>query len=382
MVEIKEVTTKAQLSDFISFPDKLYKGNPYRVPPLHYVEKGSLNKDKNPAFDYCEAKYWLAYKNRKIAGRIAGIINHSANELLNEKSVRFGWIDFIDDEEVSSQLIRTVEEWAISRGYLHVHGPLGFTDMDLEGMLVEGFNETGTQAVLYNYEYYPEHLLKLGYEKEVDWVQFEIKVPDKVPERIIRIAEIVKQKYNLHVLKATRSKDLLPYAKKMFRTMNESFIELYGFIPLTDRQMDYYTDMYFSLINPKFVCFILDDHDDVAGFGLSLYSLSKSLIRAKGSLFPVGFIHILRALHKNDTVDILLQGVMKKYINKGLPAIFFAELMQAFIDNGVKTAVSSHALEKNVSAYLMFDDFISRNHLRRRCFGRMLNGMANNGPNT
>ncbi|HLO90061.1 MAG TPA: hypothetical protein VK172_02740 [Lentimicrobium sp.] len=377
MIEIKEVATKSQLTEFICFPDKLYKGNPYRVPPLHYVEKGSLDKKRNPAFDYCEAKYWLAYKNGKIVGRIAGIINSSANKLLNENSVRFGWIDFTDDVEVSSALLKTVEEWAASMGFDHVHGPLGFTDMDLEGMLVSGFNEIGTQAVLYNYEYYPQHLLNLGYEKEVDWIQFEIRVPDSVPERITRIADIVKQKYNLRVLQATKSKELLPYAKKMFQTMNESFIELYGYVPLTDKQMDYYTDMYFSLINPKFVCFILDEDDDVAGFGLALYSLSKALIKAKGSLFPFGFIHLMKAMRKNDTVDILLQGVKKKYINKGLPAIFFAELMQAFIDNGVKTAVSSHALEKNIAAYLMFDDFMSRNHLRRRCFGKKLNGIEN-----
>lgn len=374
MVEIKEVTDSSALRKFICFPDRLYKNNPYRVPPLHYIEKGALSKDKNPAFDYCEAKYWLAYKDGKLSGRIAGIINHSANKLLNESSVRFGWIDFIDDYEVSSKLVSAVEDWAHARGYSHVHGPLGFTDMDLEGMLVEGFDEIGTQAVLYNYDYYPKHIERLGYAKEVDWVQFEIKVPDEVPERIKRIAEVVLQKYNLHILRAKSSKDLLPYAPKMFETMNESFSELYGYVPLTDRQMQYYTDMYFSLINPEFVCFILDENDDLAGFGLSLYSLSKSLIKAKGRLFPFGFIHIWNGLRHNDTVDILLQGVKRKYINKGLPAIFFAELMQAFIDKGVKTAVSSHALEKNIAAYLMFDDFMSRNHLRRRCFGKMLNG--------
>ncbi len=376
MIEIREVQGRRELMKFIKYADRLYKGNPYRVTPLHYTEMEALDPKKNPAFEYCESKYWMAFEEGKPVGRIAAIINHRSNELRKESAVRFGWLDFIDDHTVSAALIHTVEEWAAARGYSKVVGPLGFTDMDFEGLLIEGYNEIGTQAVIYNYPYYPEHLTRLGYAKEVDWVQFEIKVPEKVPEKISRLSEVVKQKYNLRVLQAKTSKDLLPYAPKMFETMNESFLSLYEFVPLTKKQMDYYTKLYFTMINPKYVCFILDDQDEVVGFGISIFSMSKALIKAKGKLFPLGFYHILRSLKKNDTIDLFLQGVKLSYINKGLPAIFFAETMQACIDAKIKYAISSHALETNSAAFLMFNDYEHRQHLRRRCFGKMLNGSS------
>jgi ribosomal protein S18 acetylase RimI-like enzyme len=372
MIDIIEVKTKKQLSDFIKFPDELYRGNQYRVPQLHTFEKTILNTDKNPAFEFCRAKYWLAYQDKRIVGRIAGIINQKANEVWNEKNARFGWIDFIDDNNVSSALIKTVEDWGRSNGMTKIQGPMGFSDMDLEGMLVEGFDEIGTQAVIYNYPYYPKHLEENGYTKDADWVQFEIKVPDRVPDRIKRISEIVQKKYHLRPLKVKKSKDLIPYASKMFDTLNESFSDLYGFVALTQKQKDFYIKQYFSMVNPKFVSFVLDSNEDVVGFGISFTSLSAAMIKAKGKLFPTGFIHILKAMRKNDKVDMLLQGVKAEYQNKGIPAIFFAEMMQAYIDNGIKTAVSSHALENNQRAFLMFDDFESRQHLRRRSYAKQL----------
>lgn len=367
---IKEVNTKSELNLFISFPDKLYRGNKYRVPQLHSFERSTLNVKKNPAFDYCEAKYWLAYYNQKVVGRIAGIINKKANQIWKEKVVRFGWVDFIDDKEVSKLLLKTVEDWGKSKGMEAAHGPLGFTDMDLEGMLVEGFNEIGTQAVIYNYPYYPLHLENHGYIKDVDWVQFKIKIPSKVPEKITRIAKLVKEKYKVRPLTVTKPKDLLPYAEKMFQLMNETFTGLYGFVPLNEKQIKYYTKMYFSMIDPKYLCFVIDHKDDLIGFGLSLKSLSKALIKAKGKLFPFGFIHILKAFKYNDTVDILLQAVKPEYINKGIPAIFFNEMTQTSIDDGMKYAISSHALESNKSAFLMFDSYDSKQHLRRRSYSK------------
>ncbi len=365
---IKEVVSKSDLNKFISFPDKLYKGNKYRVPQLYMYEKGSLVPEKNPAFDYCEAKYWLAYKNNKIVGRIAGILNKKSNEIWKENYVRFGWIDFIDDIEVSKALIKTVENWAKSLNVEAVHGPLGFTDMDLEGMLVEGFDEIGTQATLYNYPYYPEHLEKLGYAKDVDWIQHEIKVPDEVPDRVKRISDLVLKKYNLRILDAKKAKDLLPYAKKMFITLNEAFGHLYGYVPLTDKQIKKYTNDYFSMINTKYVCFVLDKNDDVVGFGISVLSLSKALQKAKGKLFPFGFIHILKALKKNDTVDMLLQGVKPEYQKKGVVSVFYNKLMQAYIDDGIKIAITSHILENNKDSHQLFDAYDTRQHLRRRIY--------------
>ncbi|MBN1650914.1 MAG: hypothetical protein JW857_06275 [Bacteroidales bacterium] len=368
-LKIIEVKSSTDLKKFIAFPDKLYKGNKYRVPQLHSFEKSTLIESKNPAFEFCEAKYWLAYHDNTIVGRIAGIINRKTNEIWKEKNARFGWIDFIDDFEVSALLIKTVEQWAVENGMNAVHGPMGFSDMDLEGMLVDGFEEIATQATLYNYPYYPIHLEKLGYAKDVDWVQYEIKVPDQVPDKVKRIAAIVEKKYDLKVLRPKSGKDLLPYASGMFQALNESYKDLYGFVPLTEKQIAYYIKQYFSMINPKYVCFVLDKNsDEVVAFGVSVLSLSKALMKAKGKLFPFGFIPVLRALYKNDTVDMLLQGVKPKYHNKGIPAIFFNEMMQAYIDNGIQTAISSHALELNTSSLLLFKDYEYRQHLRRRCY--------------
>ena len=372
MVQIKEVKTKKQLSEFIKFPDTLYKGNKFRVPQLHMYEKSVLKQNTNPAFEYCEASYWLAYEGYKAVGRVATIINSKANEIWNEKTIRFGWIDFIDDPDVSAALINKVETLGRSKGMTKVQGPMGFTDMDLEGMLVEGFDEVGTQAVIYNYPYYPVHLEKNGYSKEADWIQFELKVPDKVPDKIKRVSEFVQKKYNLRPLRVKKAKELIPYAKKMFDTLNVSFKNLYGFVPLSEKQIDFYVKQYFSMVKPSYVCFVLDSKDEVIGFGISFPSLSDAMIKAKGKLFPTGFIHILKAMRKNDKVDLLLQGVVPEYHNKGVPAIFFSEMMQAHIDNGVKIAVSSHALENNESAFLMFKDYEHRQHLRRRSYAKHL----------
>ena len=373
MIQVIEVTTKKHLTEFIKFQDKLYKGNKYRVPQLHVFEKTSLSKDKNPAFDFCDAKYWLAFKENKIVGRIAGIINNKSNEIWNEKAVRFGWIDFIDDAEVSKALITEVENWGKSKGMNIVQGPLGFTDMDLEGMLVEGFDEISTQTVIYNYPYYPIHLENNGYLKDVDWIQYEIKVPAQIPDKVKRISELVKQKYNLRILDFKKAKDILPYADKMFKTYNEALRHLYGFVPLTEKQIKYYIDQYFSMVNPKYINFIVDKNDDVIGFGLCFLSLSKALMKAKGKLFPFGFYHILKDMKKNEVADLLIQGVTDEYKSKGVPALFYSRIMQSFIDNGVKTVISSSVLEENKHSFLMFTNgYEARQNMRRRSYKKQL----------
>lgn len=367
-IKIREVVSKSDLNKFISFPDKLYKGNKYRVPPLHSFEKSTLSAKKNPAFDFCEAKYWLAYIDNVIVGRIAGIINARSNEIWKEQNVRFGWIDFIEDIDVAAILLKTVADWAKYKGLTAMHGPLGFCDMDFEGMLVEGFEEVATQAVIYNYPYYPIYLEKLGYKKDVDWVQLELILPKKNPERVIRIAEIVKRKYGLKYLKFKKAKDILPYAASMFKTLNESYKGLYGFVPLTEKQVAYYTDQYFSMIDPKYVGFVVDKEDEVVAFGVALLSLSEAFQKAKGKLFPFGFIPILQAMRKNDTLDLFLHSVKPEYQNKGVIAIFYAELTQACIDNKLKKAVTSHILEENKGSLQMFKAYDTRQHLRRRAY--------------
>jgi hypothetical protein len=314
----------------------------------------------------------LAYKNGKIVGRIAGIISHKSNLIWNENYVRFGWIDFINDYDVSAALIKTVEDWAKSLKMDAVHGPLGFSDLDLEGMLVEGFDEIGTQAVIYNYSYYPEHMEHHGYKKDTDWIQLEVKIPEKVPEKIQKISELVQKKYNLRLLKLKKAKDILPYAKSIFEIINESYTNLYGFVSLTEKQITYYTDQYFSMVNPKYIGLVVDENNQLVGFGLGFLSLSKALMKAKGKLFPFGFIPILKAMKKNDTIDLLLHAVKPKYFNKGIPAIFYADMTQTCINEGVKIAITSHILEDNKPSIQMFNPYETRQHLRRRIYIRHL----------
>ncbi len=367
-IEIKEVESKSDLNKFIAFPNKLYSGNKYRVPQLHSFEKSTLTPEKNPAFEFCEARYWLAYKENNIVGRIAGIINYKSNEIWNEKHMRFGWIDFIDDLEVSKILIETVEEWAKQKGLTAMHGPLGFTDMDLEGMLVEGFDEIGTQAVIYNYPYYPVHLEKLGYAKDIDWVQLEVKIPKQVPDKIKRMSKLVQEKYGLNLLTVKSAKEIRPYTKSMFITLNDSFKDLYGFVPLTDKQIEYYTEQYFSMVNPKYIGFVVDKNEKVVAFGIGFLSLSKALMKANGKLFPFGFIHLLKAMRKNNTLDLLLHSVRPEYQGKGVPAIFYENMTQACIDTGVHTAITSHIVEDNKPSLQMFNPYETRQHLRRRAY--------------
>ena len=370
-IQIKEVQNKKDLKKFIGFPDQLYKGNPYRVPPLHTFEISTLDKTKNPAFDFCDAKYWLAYRDGKIVGRIAGIINRKSNEIWNEKNVRFGWIDFIEDQEVAEALLNKVMEWGKSQGMTGIHGPLGFTDMDLEGMLVEGFEELSTQAEIYNYPYYPKFMEALGFHKDTDWLQMELDLHIKeVPEKIKRISNLIQQKYGLRYKKFKSAKQIKPYAQQLFELINLSYKDLYGFVPLTQKQIDYYTDLYFGMVNPKYVGMVVDKDDKLIGFGLGILSLSKAMQKAKGKMLPFGWFYLLKDMYYNDTIDLLLHAVHPDYHGKGVPAIFYENMTQACIDNGVTKAITSHILEDNKPSLQMFKNFKHRQHMRRRIYAK------------
>lgn len=372
-IVIKKVENKRDLKRFISFPYKLYAGNKYWVPPLRFDEMNTLRRDKNPAFEFCEVKYWLAYKEGKIAGRIAGIINWRYVEKWQNRYARFGWIDFIDDEDVSKALIEAVEKWAKEKGMEAVHGPLGFTDLDYEGMLVEGFEELGTIATIYNYPYYPKHLEKYGYTKDIDWIEFEVKIPPEIIEKIDRIAAISLKKNNLRVLKVKKSKDLLPYAKDMFKVLEEAFKDLYGVVPLSEKQVDLYIKQYFGFIRPDYISIILDSSDRVAAFGITMPSLSKALQKAKGKLFPFGFLHLLKAMKNNSAIDLYLIGVRPDLQGKGVNSIIFNELHKIFIKNNVLTAETNVELETNYKVQAQWKHFTHRQHKRRRCYIKYLN---------
>lgn len=367
-VTIREVTTKKELKEFILFPHKLYGDNPYWVPPLHFDEINTLSNNINPAFEFCKAKYWLAYNEDGIAGRIAGIINEGFIKKWGKKYARFGWIDFIDDPDVSKTLLATVEDWAKKNGMEGIQGPLGFTDFDKEGMLIEGFSELGTIAGIYNHSYYPEHLEKLSYNKEIDWLEFQIKVSDPVHEKVKRMADIVERRHKLKVVRLKKTKDILAYTKDVFKLLNDSYKNLFGFVPLTDRQVDFYTKQYFSFIRPEFVQIVLDSNDKLAAMGFTMPSLSKALQKAKGRLFPFGFIHLLKAISKNDKVDLLLIAVREDFQGKGLNAILMREGNKVYLENNISFVEASHELETNERILSQWGYFETRQHKRRRCF--------------
>jgi len=367
-LEIREVTTKRGLKRFIAFQNKLYKGNQYWCPPLRMDEYKTLSRDKNPAFEFCEASYWIAYRDGEPVGRIAGIINHKSNERWNEKLVRFGWIDFIDDTEVSGRLIQTVAGWGKSKGMNGIHGPLGFSDMDNEGMLIKGFEEQATLASIYNFPYYVTHMERHGFEKAADWVQYEFTIPPSIPDKVERLSQLVLEKYKLRLLKAKKAKELLPYAHKMFRTLNAAFSELYGYTALTDRQVDMYVKAYFGFVQPQFVSFVIDANDDVVGFGISMPSLTEALRKCDGKLFPFGFIHILRAMKKSKVIDMYLNGVRPDYQGKGINALYYNEMHRAYIQYGITRAITNPQLEDNAKALTIWKNFDGRQHLTRRCW--------------
>lgn len=373
MVQIVTVETKKQLHDFIMFPFGLYKDNPYWVPPLIADEKFTLSKDKNPAFENSEAEYWLAYKDGKLAGRIAGIVSHSYIKKWGNPYARFGWVDFIDDLEVSKALFDTVENWAREKGLKAVHGPLGFTDLDKEGMLVEGFDEMGTFVTIYNYPYYVKHLEAHGYVKDADWIEFDLKMPG--PEVVKKVEELAKramEKYRLRVVPLKKPKDVLPYAKSVFDMINVAYEHLYGTVPLSEKQIECYIKQYFSFLNTDYVCLIVDEQNQLAGFGIMFPSLTRAAQKARGRLFPFGFIHFLQAIRKNDTLDLYLIAIRPELRSKGVPYVLISELTKTAIKNGVVRGIASPELETNHAVHSMWRNFETRIHRRRRCFIKKL----------
>ncbi|MDR2038770.1 MAG: N-acetyltransferase [Bacteroidales bacterium] len=371
-ITIHEVISKKDLKRFIRFPFKLYASSEFWVPPLIEGEIQTLHKDKNPAFDYCEAKYWLAYKDNEIVGRIAGIVNHRSIDKWGVRLVRIGWVDFIDDYDVSGALFAEVEKWAKERGMEGTHGPLGFTDMDNEGLLVEGFDKLPTIANIYNYPYYVDHFEKYGYSKVEDWIQYVFNASQPIPDKVQRLNTLIMQKYNLKVLKFASVQEILPRAKEVFEVLNASFANLYGFVALTEKEIDYYVKKYFSFIKPEYVCFVADVTDKIIGFGISMPSLSKAMQKSKGNLFPFGFFYILNALRKNDTIDLYLNGVLPEWQNKGVHSLYYSEMNKAYIRNNIGIAISNPQLESNVNAVSAWKSYEKELYARRRCYRKLI----------
>lgn len=369
-IEIKKVENRSGLRKFINFQYSHYSDNQFFVPPMMFDELNTFDPKKNPVHEFCDTVHYIAYDGNTPVGRIVGIINHRFNEKFTQKQARFGWVEFTDNKEVSGGLLNKVEEWAKANGMTEIVGPMGYTDLDFEGCLVEGFDQIGTSSTIYNYPYYESHLLNNGYEREVDWVEYKIFIPEGIPEKHMRIGEIVKKKYNLTVITPTDRNQLVKeYGQKVFDLLNIAYADLYGFCELTQKQIDYYIDMYLKLLRLDCVRLIIDSENNVVGFGIAIPSMAKAMQKANGKLFPLGFAHLIKALKcKNDVIDLYLVGVHPDYQSKGVNALLFTELIPQFIKNGYHYAESNPELEHNGKVQGQWEYFERIQHKRRRAF--------------
>ena len=380
LIEIKKVENKKDLKTFIDFHYDLYEGNEYDVPNLFSDEMNTLSKDKNAAFEFCEAEYYLAYKDGKLAGRVAAIINHKANNKWGKKSVRFGWIDFIDDREVSKALLDAVEKYGREKGMEDVVGPLGFTDMDPEGMLVWGFDQLGTIPTIYNYAYYPEHIEALeGFEVDNKYVEFKIMVPDEVPEKYAKIAMMIEKRYNLHVRKLTK-KDVFQggMGQKIFDLINDTYKDLYGYSELSQKQIDQLIKSYLGFLDFNLITCIEDWTDGehkLIGVGITMPSLAHALRKCRrGRLLPFGWYHVLRAIkqHKTNIVDLLLIGILPEYRAKGANALLFADLIPWYQKYGIEWGETQVELETNAGVQGQWGALTPVMHKRRKCYKKII----------
>ena len=367
---LKVVEGKRDLKKFIHFPEKLYKNDKWWVPALISDEYATLQADKNPAFDYCEAKLWLALDPKgNVVGRVAGIINHEANKRWNEQSARFGWIDFIEDQEVLDTMMEEVQKWAVEKGMTKIKGPLGFTDLDKEGLLVEGFEQLSPFTCIYNFPYYGPMLEKAGFTKDADWTQRIVTVPDEFP-RMMKLADAIAERAGVHVVQIKNKKELRKEADYLFRKVyNETFAPLYEFAPVNDRQIDQYINSYITILDKDFISIIHDKDERIVAFAITVPSLSKAVQKAKGRLFPFGIFPILKALHRNDTLEALMIGIHPDYQSKGLQVLLFKQIHENVIRRGdIKTMIMNPQLEENVKVQMIFDEYNPQPYMRRRSY--------------
>lgn len=372
-VSIKTVTTKRDFKIFARFANRMYKGNAYYVPSIVMDDLNTFDKAKNAAFEFCEAEFYLAYKDGKLVGRVAAIVNHKANEAWNVKQVRFGWFDFVDDIEVSAALLDAVAAFGKSRGMTDMAGPLGFTDFDPEGMLVEGYDRVSTMALIYNHPYYPEHMKKLGYHKETGWVEYRLTLPEAPSERHRSIAEAVKARYGLKVRKLTkRQVKKEGYGQKIFKLINETYCVLYGYSLLSEKQIDQYVDAYLGIVNMELLSFVEDSDGNLIAAALTIPSMAEALQKCNGELLPFGWWHLLKSMYwkRPDTLDLLLIGVRPDYQNKGVNSLVMVDLLERYHKLGFKYAETNANLESNIKIQAMWDHFEHELHKRRWIFAK------------
>ncbi|MFC4687339.1 GNAT family N-acetyltransferase [Epilithonimonas pallida] len=367
-VVIKQVITENDLMKFIKFPMELYKNNPNYVPPLINEEKNIWKKEENPALSYSVAKQFLAYKNDKIVGRIAVMINNKEAQELGVKKVRFGWLDFIDDQEVSKALIDTAIQFAKDNHTDKIEGPMGFTNLDKAGMLTMGFDKLATMIGLYNFEYYPTHLENLGLAKEKEWVEFEINFPEVLPEKVVKFSSLIAEKYKLKVINFKSKQEILPLVDPMFKLLDETYKHLSTYTPISEEQIKTYKEKYFPFIDKNYIICVADENNELVSFAITMPSYSKALQKSKGKLFPFGWWHFLQAGKKNDRANFYLIGVHPEYQRRGVTAIIFKEIFDRFTKMGIKFAETNPELEENKNVQLLWQDYNPVNHKRRRTY--------------
>ena len=367
-IKVKQVLNSSDLELFIKFPMELYKGNPYYVPPLINEEKSIWVKEENPALQYSEAAQFLAYKGKNIVGRIAVMINHKEEKELGIRKVRFGWLDFIDDIEVSKALIDTAIEYAKSKGISKIEGPMGFTNLDKAGMLTKGFDKLATMIGIYNFDYYPKHMERLGLVKEKEWVEFEINFPDTLPDKVEKFSNLIAEKYELELVKFKSKKDILPLVEPMFKLLDDTYKHLSTYTPITQEQIKHYKEKYFKFIDKDYIVCIKDKYGSLISFAITMPSYSKALQKAKGKLFPFGWWHLLNAGKKNDRANFYLIGIHPQYQKRGITAIIFKEIYETFKKKGVKFLETNPELEENASIQALWQDYHPTNHKRRRTY--------------
>ena len=367
-IKVKQVLNSSDLELFIKFPMELYKGNPYYVPPLINEEKSIWMKEENPALQYSEAAQFLAYKGENIVGRIAVMINHKEEKELGIRKVRFGWLDFINDIEVSKSLINTAIEYAKSKGISKIEGPMGFTNLDKAGMLTKGFDKLATMIGIYNFDYYPKHMEQLGLVKEKEWVEFEINFPDTLPDKVEKFSRLIAEKYELELVKFKAKKDILPLVDSMFKLLDDTYKNLSTYTPITEEQIKHYKEKYFKFIDKDYIVCIKDKSGSLISFAITMPSYSKALQKAKGKFFPFGWWHLLNAGKKNDRANFYLIGIHPQYQKRGVTAIIFKEIYETFKKKGVKFLETNPELEENASIQALWQDYNPINHKRRRTY--------------
>lgn len=372
-IYIKQVATEKDLMDFIKFPMNLYQDNPNYVPPLINEEKNIWNPKENPALNYSEAKQFLALKNDKIVGRIAVLINRKEEKELGIKKVRFGWLDFVDDADVSKALIDEAIKFAKENQIDKIEGPMGFTNLDKAGMLTFGFDKLATMIGLYNNEYYPKHLENLGLVKEKEWVEFELQFPEILPEKVEKFSSLIAQKYKLRTLKFKHKKEILPYVESMFKLLDETYKHLSTYTPISDEQIKTYKEKYFGFIDKDYITCVADENNQLVAFAITMPSYSKALQKSKGKLFPFGWWHFLQAGKKNERANFYLIGIHPEYQRRGVTSMIFKAIQENLKSKGIKYLETNPELEENKSVQVLWQDYHPVHHKSRRTYSLQLN---------